>query len=77
MTAYHFSSTQGFEDNLRTLLTFVLTPYFTPESVAKGAGIIGQEIRMTEDSPGFSVYVNLMRSLYGAQPRPRLGLRHG
>ncbi|NCB50511.1 MAG: insulinase family protein [Clostridia bacterium] len=68
MTAYHFSSTQGFEQNLRTLLTFVSTPYFTPESVAKEQGIIGQEIRMTEDSPGFSVYVNLMRSLYEHNP---------
>jgi predicted Zn-dependent peptidase len=68
MTAYHFSSTQGFEDHLRTLLTFVSTPYFTPESVAKEQGIIGQEIRMTEDSPGFSVYVNLMRSLYAHNP---------
>jgi len=68
MTAYHFSSTQDFEENLRTLLTFVSTPYFTPESVAKEQGIIGQEIRMTEDSPGFSVYVNLLRSLYAHNP---------
>lgn len=68
MTAYHFSSTQGFEQNLRTLLTFVSTPYFTPESVAKEQGIIGQEIRMTEDSPGFSVYVGLMRCLYEHNP---------
>jgi predicted Zn-dependent peptidase len=68
MTAYHFKSTQGFEQNLRTLLTFVSTPYFTPESVAKEQGIIGQEIRMTEDSPYFSVYVNLMRCLYEHNP---------
>ena len=35
MTAYHFTCTQGFEDNLRTLLTYVSTPYYTDESVAK------------------------------------------
>lgn len=68
MTAYHFSGTQDFEQNLRTLLTFVSTPYFTPESVAKEQGIIGQEIRMTEDSPSFSVYVDLMRCLYAHNP---------
>jgi predicted Zn-dependent peptidase len=68
MTAYHFESTGGFEDNLRTLLRFVSVPYFTPESVAKEQGIIGQEIRMTEDSPDFSIYINLMRSLYAFNP---------
>jgi predicted Zn-dependent peptidase len=68
MTAYHFESTVGFEDNLRTLLRFVSVPYFTPESVAKEQGIIGQEIRMTEDSPDFAIYINLMRSLYAVNP---------
>jgi predicted Zn-dependent peptidase len=68
MTAYHFESTVGFEDNLRTLLRFVSVPYFTPESVAKEQGIIGQEIRMTEDSPDYAIYINLMRSLYAVNP---------
>ena len=68
MTAYHFESTSGFYENLESLLTFVSTPYFTPETVAKEQGIIGQEIRMTEDSPGFAVYVNLMRCLYSTGP---------
>lgn len=68
MTAYHFSSTRGFEENLRTLLRFVSTPYFTAESVAKEQGIIGQEIRMTEDSPYFCAYVGLMRCLYAHNP---------
>jgi len=68
MTAYHFESTCGFNDNLRTLLNFVSTPYFTPESVAKEQGIIGQEIRMVEDSPGYVVYNNLLRCLYALNP---------
>ena len=42
MTAYYFESTDGFEENLKSLLTFVSTPYFTAESVAKEQGIIGQ-----------------------------------
>ena len=68
MTAYYFESTQGFEDNLRTLLSFVSVPYFTPESVAKEQGIIGQEIRMIEDNPGFVVYNNAMRCLFEHNP---------
>lgn len=68
MTAYHFESTQGFEDNLRTLLNFVSVPYFTAESVFKEQGIIGQEIRMMEDHPGYAVYMNLMKCLYKNSP---------
>ena len=68
MTAYHFESTTQFEDNLKPLLTFVSTPYFTPESIQKERGIIGQEIKMVEDSPGFVLYNNLLKSLYATNP---------
>ena len=63
MTAYYFSCTDGFEENLRTLLRFVSTPYFTDASVAKEQGIIAQEIRMGEDDPDRAVWRNLMRCL--------------
>ena len=68
VTAYHFSCTEGFYDNLRTLLTFVSQPYFTAESVAKEQGIIGQEIRMCADNPGFANYYGLLASLYARHP---------
>lgn len=68
MTCYHFESTRNFEENLEMLLRFVSTPYFTEESVEKEQGIIGQEIRMTEDSPGFEVYIHLMKLLYDHHP---------
>lgn len=68
ITAYHFESTQGFEENLRTLLDFVSVPYFTAESVEKEQGIIGQEIDMVEDSPGYVVYFNLLRLLFENNP---------
>ena len=42
MTAYYFSCTENFRENLNLLLEFVTTPYFTEESVAKEKGIIGQ-----------------------------------
>ncbi len=68
MTAYHFESTENFEKNLRCLLSFVSVPYFTPESVKKEQGIIGQEIRMCEDEPGHAVYYNLLKCLYDKHP---------
>ena len=68
MTAYHFTCTQGFEDNLRTLLTYVSTPYYTDESVAKEQGIIGQEIRMYENNPAAACYYGMMGALYAHHP---------
>jgi predicted Zn-dependent peptidase len=68
MTAYHFESTEKFADNLRVLLTFVSEPWFTKESVEKEQGIIGQEIRMGDDSPDVRVYYGLMESLYKDLP---------
>ena len=49
ITGYYFESTEHFEENLRTLLSFVSVPYFTRESVEKERGIIGQEIGMIEE----------------------------
>ncbi len=68
MTCYYFECTEGFEENLRMLLHFVSTPYFTEETVQKEQGIIGQEIRMGEDSPGLAVYYNLLKLLYAHHP---------
>ena len=68
MTGYYFEGVQGFEDNLRTLLGFVSQPWFTPESVEKEQGIIGQEIRMCEDDPNHEVYYQLMECMYANHP---------
>ena len=68
MTAYYFGCTEGFEENLRMLIKFVSTPYFTDETVAKEQGIIGQEICMVEDDPGYVIYNRLMRMLYAHHP---------
>ncbi len=64
ITGYYFECTEKFEDNFRTLLSFVSVPWFTPESVDKEQGIIGQEIRMVEDDPNWRVYMNLTDCLY-------------
>lgn len=68
MTAYHFESTENFEEILKILLHFVSEPYFIQESVQKEQGIIGQEIRMIEDNPEIVVYYNLMKSLFKNNP---------
>lgn len=68
MTAYYFECTEAFSDNLRLLLSFVSQPYFTQESVDKERGIIGQEIRMYEDSPASRLGENLFRAMYRHHP---------
>lgn len=77
ITAYYFSCTQYFEENLKLLLEFVSTPYFTEETVAKEQGIIGQEIGMNEDNPDSRVFEDLMKILYPSHPIrvPILGSR--
>ena len=68
MTAYYFECDEGFGENLELLIKFVTTPYFTEESVAKEQGIIGQEIRMTEDDPSFVLYTATMGALFDHHP---------
>lgn len=68
MTAYYFDCTERFAENLRLLLSFVSVPYFTQESVDKERGIIAQEIRMTEDTPDWRVYKDLLGCLYRTNP---------
>ena len=68
ITCYYFECTEHFEENLRLLLHFVSTPYFTEETVQKERGIIGQEIQGSEDSPYSAVYENLLRQLYASHP---------
>jgi len=68
MTGYYFEGTQGFEENLRTLLSFVSVPYFTEESVEREKEIIGQEISMSEDEPDTEVYYQLLRCMYEHHP---------
>lgn len=67
-TCYLFSCTDKFYDNLEILLDFVQSPYFTAETVKKEQGIIGQEIRMYDDSPGWRVMFNMLKAMYRKHP---------
>ena len=68
MTAYHVTCTTQLYESLEILLRFVTTPYFTDENVEKEKGIIGQEIGMLEDTPGWQAYVSVLQGLYAEHP---------
>lgn len=67
-TCYLFLCSDKFYENLDILLNFVQSPYFTPENVEKERGIIGQEIRMYDDHPGWRVMFNLLKTMYHCHP---------
>lgn len=67
-TAYLFSATANVAENLETLLDFVQAPYFTEETVEKEKGIIGQEIQMYQDNPGWRLYFGMIQGLYQTHP---------
>lgn len=67
-TAYLFSTTAYVKENLKILLDFVQEPYFTPETVEKEKGIIGQEIQMYDDHPDWRLMFGLLENLYPDHP---------
>lgn len=71
ITAYLFSCTDNFYENLDILLDFVNTPYFTKENIQKEQGIIGQEIKMYDDDPQWRVFFNMLTALYNENPVKR------
>ena len=67
-TCYLFSCSDRFYENLDILLSFVQSPYFTEATVKKEQGIIGQEIRMYDDSPAWRVMFNMLMAMYHNHP---------
>lgn len=67
-TCYLFSCSNRFYDNLKILLDFVRSPYFTPQTVQKEQGIIGQEIKMYEDLPSWRVMFNMLGGMFHNHP---------
>lgn len=68
LTAYLFSCTDKFYENLDILLDFVNHPYFTEENVAKEQGIIAQEIKMYDDEPEWRVFFNSLSAMFHENP---------
>lgn len=67
-TCYLFECTDNFMPAMDELMDYVQSPYFTDENVEKEKGIIGQEIKMYDDYPSWSVYMNAMRGMYKNNP---------
>ena len=63
-TSYLFSCTERFNESLEILLETVTKPYFTQETVAKEQGIIGEEIGMMNDNPGWVLTFNMLAGMY-------------
>ncbi len=67
-TCYLFSCTDHVYESLEVLLDYVTHPYFTPQTVKKEQGIIGQEIKMCEDEPSNRLLFGVLRCLYAQNP---------
>lgn len=67
-TAYLLECTDHFDEGLTELMDYVQHPYFTDQNVEKEKGIIGQEINMYDDDPGWQLYMNAMNCLYQENP---------
>ncbi len=68
-TQYICYGTKEFANNLRYLLQFVNSPYFTDENVEKEKGIIAEEIKMYDDLPDFRLEMKLRECIYKNHPR--------
>lgn len=69
-TAYLFESSndEAFYKGLDEFMDYVQSPYYTDQNVEKEKGIIGQEIMMYDDDPGFQLYLDTLKGLYEKFP---------
>ena len=67
-TCYLFTATQQLDESLDVLLGMVGQPYFTEQTIAKEQGIIGQEIKMYDDSADWRLITGLCECLYHSHP---------
>ena len=67
-TCYIFTATENIDESLDILLDFVTKPYFTEQTVQKEMGIIGQEIKMYDDSANWRLLFGILDGLYVNHP---------
>ena len=67
-TCYLFTATEQLDESLDVLLGMVGHPYFTEQTIAKEQGIIGQEIKMYDDSADWRLITGLCECLYHSHP---------
>ena len=68
-TQYICYGTKKFEENLKYLIKFVNSPYYTDKNVEKEKGIIAEELKMYEDNPEFKLAMKLRENIYHNHPR--------
>jgi predicted Zn-dependent peptidase len=68
-TSYLFKSTQNFYEALTHLLDMLDTPYFTDENIEKEKLIIGEELKMYQDHPIYSMQDELLQMMYHNHPQ--------
>lgn len=64
ITNYYCSGLQNIQADVQDLINFVLTPYFTQETVEREQGIIAQEIQMYQDEPDYASQQVLWEHLF-------------
>lgn len=67
-TTYLFSCSSRFEENLDTLYDTMASITTDPAAVEREKGIIGQEIAMYVDDPGWRGYFGMLEALYRRHP---------
>lgn len=67
-TCYLFGASENEMESLRILISFVSSPHFTDATVEKEQGIIGQEIKMYDDSAEWVLFMTVLRCLYSEIP---------
>lgn len=68
-TQYICYGTKNFNDNLKFLMDFVNSPYYTDENVSKEKGIIAEELNMYADMPDWQIETKLREAVYTKHPR--------
>ena len=68
-TQYICYGNKNFKENLKYLIRFVNSPFFTDENVEKEKGIITEEIKMYRDIPDYKLEMQLRECLYHNSPR--------
>lgn len=72
VTCYEIFGFNHFKEALNDLLDMVQIPYYTEELVENEKGIICEEVKMYEDSPGSILSKNINTSLFKNDPRIHL-----
>ena len=68
-TQYICMGNKNFKENLRYLIKFVNSPYYTDKNVEKEKGIIAEEIKMYADDTDYKLEMKLRECLYKNSPR--------